>query len=83
MTDTLAPPAPPRMTRPRAYAQPAKLRFFDYYPAAATRDLPELAEPRVIAREDFPRTGTWQVRRFDLRRRVLESQETFGTGLRT
>lgn len=31
MTDTLA---PPRMTRPRAYAQLAKLRFFDYYLAA-------------------------------------------------
>ncbi|MFZ3471619.1 class I adenylate-forming enzyme family protein [Streptomyces sp. 4.24] len=51
--------------------------------AAATRGLPELAEPRVIAWEDFPRTGTWKVRRFDLRQRVLESQETFGTGLWT
>lgn len=46
----------------------------------ATRGLPELAPPHVIAWEDFPRTGTWKVRRFDLRRQVLDSQATFGTG---
>jgi hypothetical protein len=46
----------------------------------ATRGLPELAAPRLIAWEDFPRTGTWKVRRFDLRQRVLHSQATFGTG---
>lgn len=46
----------------------------------ATRGLPELAEPHFIAWEDFPRTGTWKVRRFDLRERVLKSRATFGTG---
>ncbi|WP_419992791.1 class I adenylate-forming enzyme family protein [Streptomyces boninensis] len=46
----------------------------------ATRGLPELAEPHVIAWEDFPRTGTWKVRRFALRQRVLHSEATFGTG---
>ncbi|NNN35112.1 acyl--CoA ligase [Streptomyces sp. S3(2020)] len=45
-----------------------------------TADLPELAEPRVIDWEDFPRTGTWKVRRFDLRRKVLQNQDTYGTG---
>ncbi|AWZ04266.1 MULTISPECIES: UbiA family prenyltransferase [unclassified Streptomyces] len=54
MTDTLAPapPAAPRMTRPRAYAQLAKLRFFDYYLAALVvwTMLPpdERLDPRVL-----------------------------------
>ncbi|MCX3059909.1 class I adenylate-forming enzyme family protein [Streptomyces beihaiensis] len=47
---------------------------------AAVDGLPALAEPRVIDWEDFPRTGTWKVRRFDLRQQVLRSQATFGTG---
>ncbi|MHC0430238.1 class I adenylate-forming enzyme family protein [Streptomyces sp. O3] len=46
----------------------------------ATRGLPELAEPHLIAWEDFPRTGTWKVRRFDLRQQVLKTQATFGSG---
>ncbi|WP_419992782.1 class I adenylate-forming enzyme family protein [Streptomyces boninensis] len=46
----------------------------------ATADLPALAEPRVIDWNDFPRTGTWKVRRFDLRQKVLQSQDTYGTG---
>lgn len=46
----------------------------------AAAGLPDLAPPHVIAWEDFPRTGTWKVRRFDLRERVLQSQATFGTG---
>ena len=46
----------------------------------ATADLPELAEPHLIGWEEFPRTGTWKVRRFDLRSRILNSESTFGTG---
>lgn len=46
----------------------------------ASAGLPELARPHVIAWEDFPRTGTWKVRRADLRERVLHSQATYGTG---
>ncbi|NNN35108.1 acyl--CoA ligase [Streptomyces sp. S3(2020)] len=46
----------------------------------ATAGLIALDEPRVVDWEDFPRTGTWKVRRFDLRRKVLQSQETFGSG---
>ncbi|AUH43248.1 class I adenylate-forming enzyme family protein [Streptomyces sp. CMB-StM0423] len=46
----------------------------------ATADLPELDKPRVIPWEDFPRTGTWKVRRPQLRNRMLNSEETFGTG---
>ncbi|MHC0430232.1 class I adenylate-forming enzyme family protein [Streptomyces sp. O3] len=46
----------------------------------ATADLPALAEPRVIDWDDFPRTGTWKVRRFDLRQKVLKTQDTYGTG---
>ena len=34
----------------------------------------------LIGWEEFPRTGTWKVRRPDLRERVLHSTETFGTG---
>ncbi|MER7758938.1 class I adenylate-forming enzyme family protein [Streptomyces sp. NPDC097619] len=48
--------------------------------ARATADLPALEEPRVIPWEDFPRTGTWKVRRFDLRAQMLETQETYGSG---
>ncbi|MCX3060316.1 class I adenylate-forming enzyme family protein [Streptomyces beihaiensis] len=46
----------------------------------ATADLPALAEPRVIDWNDFPRTGTWKVRRFDLRQKILQTQDTHGTG---
>ncbi|KKD02155.1 hypothetical protein TN53_42105, partial [Streptomyces sp. WM6386] len=46
----------------------------------ATAGLIALDEPRVIDWEDFPRTGTWKVRRFDLREKVLQSRETFGSG---
>ncbi|TLP50914.1 class I adenylate-forming enzyme family protein [Microbispora triticiradicis] len=45
-----------------------------------TGDLPPMEQPKVIAWEDFPRTGTWKVRRPELRRRLLHSSETFGTG---
>ena len=48
--------------------------------ARATAGLPPLAEPRLIGWDEFPRTGTWKVRRSDLRERILHSTETFGTG---
>ncbi|WP_285564901.1 class I adenylate-forming enzyme family protein, partial [Actinomadura rubrobrunea] len=47
---------------------------------AATADLPELDEPVLIDWEDFPRTGTWKVRRAELRERLLGTQNTYGTG---
>jgi acyl-coenzyme A synthetase/AMP-(fatty) acid ligase len=47
---------------------------------AATADLPELAEPVVIPWEDFPRTATWKVRRFELREQILGSGQTIGSG---
>jgi acyl-coenzyme A synthetase/AMP-(fatty) acid ligase len=47
---------------------------------AATRGLPEMDAPRIIRWEDFPRTGTWKVRRHELRQQVFQTQETFGTG---
>ncbi|QBI55525.1 AMP-binding protein [Streptomonospora litoralis] len=37
----------------------------------ATADLPELAEPLVMAADDLPRTGTGKVRRLELRSRLL------------
>ncbi|HEU5157996.1 MAG TPA: class I adenylate-forming enzyme family protein [Streptosporangiaceae bacterium] len=47
---------------------------------AATADLPELAEPAVIPWEEFPRTATWKVRRFELREQILGSDQTIGSG---
>jgi acyl-coenzyme A synthetase/AMP-(fatty) acid ligase len=47
---------------------------------AATAGLPELGKPRIIGWDEFPRTGTWKVRRHDLRQRLLGSQATHGTG---
>ncbi|MGH3378202.1 MAG: AMP-binding protein [Actinoallomurus sp.] len=46
----------------------------------ATTDLPELDEPVVIRWEDFPRTGTWKVRRLDLRDQLFGTTKTYGTG---
>ncbi len=43
-------------------------------------DLPGLDKPRVIPWGELPRTGTWKVRRPDLREQLLGSGETFGTG---
>lgn len=48
--------------------------------AAAVKDLPAMDEPVVIGWDDFPRTGTWKVRRPVLREQLLETKETFGTG---
>jgi acyl-coenzyme A synthetase/AMP-(fatty) acid ligase len=46
----------------------------------ATADLPQLDDPVLIGWEDFPRTGTWKVRRPVLRERLFGTTETFGTG---
>jgi acyl-coenzyme A synthetase/AMP-(fatty) acid ligase len=46
----------------------------------ATAGLPALDQPRLIGWHEFPRTGTWKVRRPELRERILHSTETFGTG---
>jgi hypothetical protein len=48
--------------------------------AKATADLPALDAPQVIGWDDFPRTGTWKVRRAELRERLFGTTETFGTG---
>ncbi|GLW66964.1 hypothetical protein Arub01_52070, partial [Actinomadura rubrobrunea] len=47
---------------------------------AATADLPELDEPVLIDWEDFPRTGTWKVRRPQLRERLFGTRLAHGTG---
>jgi acyl-coenzyme A synthetase/AMP-(fatty) acid ligase len=46
----------------------------------ATADLPELDDPVVIPWEDFPRTGTWKVRRPVLREQLFGTSLTHGTG---
>jgi acyl-coenzyme A synthetase/AMP-(fatty) acid ligase len=46
----------------------------------AVAGLPELDEPVLIDWNDFPRTATWKVRRFELRQQLLESTRTFGSG---
>ena len=48
--------------------------------ARATADLPALDAPELIGWDDFPRTGTWKVRRAELRERLFGTTETFGTG---
>lgn len=46
----------------------------------AVTGLPEMDPPVLIPWEEFPRTGTWKVRRHELREKVLDTTETFGTG---
>jgi acyl-coenzyme A synthetase/AMP-(fatty) acid ligase len=46
----------------------------------AAAGLPEMEEPVVIPWEDFPRTGTWKVRRFELREQLFGTSQTYGTG---
>jgi hypothetical protein len=46
----------------------------------AVQGLPPLEEPVLIGWDDFPRTATWKVRRFELREQILESTRTFGSG---
>ncbi|WP_432927789.1 class I adenylate-forming enzyme family protein [Microbispora sp. CA-135349] len=48
--------------------------------AAATVDLPPLAEPIQIRWEDFPRTGTWKIRRVQLREQLLDGAQAVGIG---
>ena len=50
--------------------------------AAATADLPPLADPIRIAWEEFPRTATWKIARNELRRRLFGA-EPLGKGLWT
>jgi acyl-coenzyme A synthetase/AMP-(fatty) acid ligase len=42
--------------------------------------LPAMEDPVVIGWEDFPRTGTWKVRRLDLRQQLFNTKQTYGTG---
>ncbi|MFL6129443.1 MAG: AMP-binding protein [Mycobacteriales bacterium] len=46
----------------------------------ATAGLPALAEPVHIGWDDFPRTGTWKIRRVELRRRLLRDRAPVGIG---
>ncbi|WP_194837601.1 class I adenylate-forming enzyme family protein [Nocardia sp. XZ_19_369] len=46
----------------------------------ATADLPALAEPIHIRWAEFPRTGTWKIRRVALREQLLPGSRTFGKG---
>jgi len=47
---------------------------------AATAGLPAMDDPVVIPWEDFPRTGTWKVRRPILREQLFGTRLTHGTG---
>ena len=46
----------------------------------ATHDLPALAHPITIRWDQFPRTGTWKIRRVELRERLLPDARAIGTG---
>jgi acyl-coenzyme A synthetase/AMP-(fatty) acid ligase len=46
----------------------------------ATADLPRLADPIHIRWDEFPRTGTWKIRRVRLREELLPSADPVGTG---
>lgn len=46
----------------------------------ATADLPALADPVQIRWEDFPRTGTWKIRRVELRERLIPGSKPHGRG---
>ncbi|MGW4364375.1 AMP-binding protein [Nocardia takedensis] len=48
--------------------------------ARATSDMPELAEPIQIKWEEFPRTGTWKVRRVALREQLFDGVAAIGQG---
>jgi acyl-coenzyme A synthetase/AMP-(fatty) acid ligase len=49
----------------------------------ATRDLPDLGEPRLMSWEEMPRTGTSKVRRAELRESLLGSKAGIGSGIWT
>ncbi len=46
----------------------------------ATAGLPALADPIQIRWEDFPRTGTWKIRRVELRERLVPGSQPHGRG---
>lgn len=46
----------------------------------AVQGLPELDEPRLVPWDDMPRTGTWKVRRTELRRKLFGATTGIGTG---
>lgn len=46
----------------------------------AVRDLPELAQPIRIGWDEFPRTGTWKIRRIDLREQLVSAARQIGIG---
>jgi acyl-coenzyme A synthetase/AMP-(fatty) acid ligase len=46
----------------------------------AAEGLPALENPILISWDSFPRTATWKVRRPELRRQLLDTAQTFGTG---
>lgn len=46
----------------------------------AVADLSPLADPIQIRWEDFPRTGTWKIRRAELRERLFAGSEAIGIG---
>jgi hypothetical protein len=48
--------------------------------ARITAGLPAMGDPVVIDWEDFPRTGTWKVRRLELRQQLFNTKQTYGTG---
>jgi acyl-coenzyme A synthetase/AMP-(fatty) acid ligase len=47
---------------------------------AATQDMPTMADPIHIRWDEFPRTGTWKIRRVELRERLFEGSEAIGMG---
>ena len=46
----------------------------------AATGLPELDDPIIIGWDEFPRTATWKVRRFELREQLLGSTQIYGSG---
>ncbi|MEM7674738.1 MAG: long-chain fatty acid--CoA ligase, partial [Myxococcota bacterium] len=47
---------------------------------AAVKDLPEFEAPRHIQYSEFPRTGTWKIRRVQLREQLDARSEAIGIG---
>jgi acyl-coenzyme A synthetase/AMP-(fatty) acid ligase len=46
----------------------------------AVTGLPPLAAPRHITWDEFPRTGSWKIRRVQLREELLPDSRTMGAG---
>lgn len=70
------PPVPVLCPRDGATLDPAAWRD-------AVRGLPELDEPRTLPWDEFPRTGTWKVRRQELREKLLATGDRHGSGIWT